>query len=515
MQIIESDATRNWAQEEYGQAELGDTRRTNRAVRMLDQAMRYRAGKVTQVFSGAAERKGAYRLLENDEVLPESLIDAAGGACARRSAVYPYVLVPVDGSSANLADPIGVLGSIGTYTAGARGIKVISAIALSPEGEPLGVCHQEQWMRPRKPKRPPKRRAGGKRQAKAKQHERSKRLAAEKRARGSKNARASKKARANAKRPVHEKETQRWIDTIHATKCRFKLYAPRTRCWFQLDSEGDAWPIHEALLDMRHHDDWFTVHSSVNRRIKRADGSSGYLREEVAAQPVIGGYVVDVPARGKRKARRAHMELRVAKVTLDARDQRTDKQHLLPEHVVQAYEVGTTPAGEEPLDWTLLTNHPVDTLEDARLVVDGYEKRWRIEDVHKTWKSGGCGIESSQLHSGEAAMKWSTILFAVAVRVERIKHLARTSPDLPASVELSRHEIRALIVLKRKFKKRTETIPDTMPTIAQAARWIADLGGYTGKSSGGPFGSITLGRGLSKVVTAAAILESLEEERDG
>lgn len=509
MQIIESDATSSWAQEEYGQADLGDTRRTSRAVQMLDQAMRYRAGKVTQVFPVAAERKGAYRLLENDHVLPESLIDASGVACARRSAAYPYVLVPVDGSSASLADPSGALGSIGTYASGARGIKVISAIALSPGGEPLGVCHQEQWMRPRKPKRPPKRRAGGKRQAKAKQRERSKRLAAEKRAR------ASKKARANAKRPVHKKETQRWIDTIHATKCRFEQHAPQTRCWFQLDAEGDAWPIHEALRDTRHHDDWFTVHSSANRRIKRADGSSGYLREEVAAQPVIGGYVVDVPARGKRKARRAHMELRVAKVTLDARDQRTDKRHLLPEHVVQAYEVGTTPAGEEPLDWTLLTNHPVDTLEDARLVVDGYEKRWRIEEVHKTWKSGGCGIESSQLHSGEAAMKWSTILFTVAVRVERIKHLARTSPDVPASVELSSHEIRALIVLKRKFKKRTETIPDTMPTIAQAARWIADLGGYTGKSSGGPFGSITLGRGLTTVVTGAALLKSLEEERGG
>lgn len=82
-------------------------------------------------------------------------------------------------------------------------------------------------------------------------------------------------------------------------------------------------------------------------------------------------------------------------------------------------------------------------------------------------------------------------------------------------MELSSYEVRALRLLKRKFKKRTETIPDTMPTIAQAARWIADLGGYTGKSSGGPFGGITLGHGLTKVVTAAAILESLDEEPGG
>ena len=505
MRTVENSAASSWAQEEYGQAELGDARRTRRAVGMLDRAMGYRAGKVTQVFLTGAERKGAYRLLENDDVLPERLIDAAGCACARRSAAYPYVLVPVDGSSATLADPIGVLGAVGTYASGARGIKVISAIALSPEGEPLGVCHQEQWMRPPKPKRAAQRRARGPRQAKDKQHERSKRLAAEKRAR------ASKKARANAMRPVHEKETQRWIDTIVVTKRRFEEHAPGTRCWFVIDAEGDAWTIHVALCNERPLD-MFTVHANANRRVRRADGSPGHLREEVAAQPEIGGYVVDVPARGKRKARRAHMQIRVAKLTLDVRDQRTGKQHLLPVHVVQAYEVGTTPDGEEPLDWTLLTNHPVDTLEQARLVIDSYEKRWRIEEVHKTWKSGGCGVESSQLHTGAAAMKWSTILFTVAVRIERIKHLTRTSPDEPASVELSSHEIRALVLLKRKYKKRTETIPDAMPTIAQAARWIADLGGYTGKSSGGPFGSITLGRGLTKVVTVASALESLDEE---
>jgi len=506
MQTVEHDPVSSWAREEYGQAELGDARRTERAVQMLDRVMRHRAGKLTQAFPDAAERKGGYRLLENPEVLPESLIDAAGSACARRSAVYPYVLVPVDGSSATLADPIGQLGSIGTHASGARGIKVLSAIALSPEGEPLGVCHQEQWIRLPQPKRPAQRRARGKLQAKAKQHERSKRRAAQ---------RASKKAQANAKRPVHEKETQRWIDTIRATKCRFEEHAATTKCWFQLDAEGDAWPILEALLDTRHHDDWFTVHASGNRRITHADGSPGHVREEVAAQPVIGGYVVDVPARGKRKARRARMVLRAAKLTLDARDQRTDKRHRLPVHVVQAYEVGTTPEGEEPLDWTLLTNYPVDALEQVALVISGYEKRWRIEEVHKTWKSGGCGIESSQLHSSEAAMKWSTMLFTVATRVERIKYLARTSPEVPASVELSRHEIRALILLKRKFKKRTETVPNTVPTIAQAARWIADIGGYTGKSSGGPFGSITLGRGMTTVVNAAAMLESLEEEREG
>jgi hypothetical protein len=500
MQNIANDSGNNWAREEYGRAELGDARLTERAVRMLGRVMEYRAGRLTEVFQTEAERKGAYRLLENEKVLPESLVNAAGTACAERCAEQPVVIVPVDGTSAKLADPIGMLGAVGTYKAGARGIKVISAIALSPAGEPLGLCDQQQWMRPTKPKskqRPAKRRGRGKRQAKTKQHARAKRL-------------AQQKARARAKRPTEQKETQRWIDAIVTTKRRFEDHAPKTKCWFQIDREGDAWPILEALIEHRP-DDEFTVRAAWDRRLTRVDGSPGHLRPELESQPPVGGYAVDVLPGKKRTARRAHLEIRVAEVVLDVRDKRTNKHHPLPLHAVWAREVGTTPRGDKPLDWLLLTNHPIDTLDQAQLVIDHYTKRWRIEEVHKTWKKGGCGIETSQLHMGAAVMKWSTILFTVAVRVERIKYLARTSPDLPASVDLSSHEIRALIVLKRKYKKRTETIPDAMPTIAQAARWIADLGGYTGKSSGGPFGSITLGRGLTKVVILASGLESLDE----
>ena len=88
------------------------------------------------------------------------------------------------------------------------------------------------------------------------------------------------------------------------------------------------------------------------------------------------------------------------------------------------------------------------------------------------------------------------MLAAVATRVERLKHLARTQPDAPATIELSELELEALRAAKHKFKSRVETIPDGVPSIAQAVRWIADLGGYTGKSSGGPPGSTTIGRGL-------------------
>ena len=121
---------------------------------------------------------------------------------------------------------------------------------------------------------------------------------------------------------------------------------------------------------------------------------------------------------------------------------------------------------------------------------------FRSEDFHKSWKTGCCNVEQTQLRHMTHVLRWATMLATIAMRVERLKHLARSQPNLPASTELSDIEIEALRAAKNRIKKRTETIPNEMPTISQAVRWIADLGGYTGKSSGGPPGSITIARGL-------------------
>ena len=207
------------------------------------------------------------------------------------------------------------------------------------------------------------------------------------------------------------------------------------------------------------------------------------------------------------------MAVRSATVTLQLRHAHKRKRvTLLTLHVVWAREIGPAPRGEQPIDWMLLTNLQVETLEQSLQVIRLYSHRWRIEDFHRTWKSGRCNVETMQLRSTSAATKWATILAAVAARTERLKHLARTRPNEPASVEFTEVEIRALIVLNRDQKKKTETILDAMPTIADATRWIAELGGYTGKSSGGPPGSTTISRGLDQVLAAARLLHLLRAE---
>jgi len=300
----------------------------------------------------------------------------------------------------------------------------------------------------------------------------------------------------SGKRKIQDKETQRWHDAMTATREVMKTHAPNTKRWFVIDREGDSWSmLHAASQD----GDWMTIRSNVDRKLVPTDDKQRaalYLRQALSEQPLLDEFQLLVPGNHKRTKRTACMQLRACRVTLDMHESWSKKKHPLTINALWVREVRTTPDGEEPLDWVLLTNHSIDTLEDAHLVIYGYTQRWRIEDFHKTWKSAGTCVEENLLRSTSHVIKWAMILASVAVRIERLKLLSRTSPDLPASVELDSYEIRALVLLKKKYKKRNEVIPHRMPTIAEATFWIAQLGGYTRRSNGSPPGSISIARGL-------------------
>ena len=185
------------------------------------------------------------------------------------------------------------------------------------------------------------------------------------------------------------------------------------------------------------------------------------------------------------------------------KDPTTGKRREVKVSAIRARERVNGPTGEAPLDWLLLTNLRVENFTQARAVVSTYALRWRIEEFHRTWKSGHCNVEDSQLRSEQALRKWALVMAAVASRIERFKRLARTKPDLLADTDFSEIELHALRLLKRRSKKKTETIPDSVPTLGQATLWLAELGGYTGKSSGGPPGTVTLSRGVTKLCDAA------------
>jgi Transposase DNA-binding/Transposase Tn5 dimerisation domain len=461
----------SWAFEEFGGARIADARWRRRLVSMAGRAARRPAGRVTETFVRSGERQGAYGLLESESVSADEVGQAMFEACARRSADEAFVYCPIDGTSLSLADRERSkgFGPVGSRANGGRGLKVMNAMVLSADGVPLGVSSQRYWTR------------------------------AERR-----------RGKHRDKLRPEQKETQHWLDAIKQTREVMAEHAPSTRCWFQLDREGDAWPmLKEAGLGQH----WFTIRACRNRWARLPDGQRTYLWSLLEQQPVKTTYLMEVRAAGKRKARKANMVVRACKVTLDIRDKRTNGRSQIELNVVQAMEQGTTPVGEKPIQWTLLTNRPIEIMKDITDVIVGYSMRWRIEELHRTWKSGACSVEENQLRSAGAAIKWAIILIAVAARIERIKQLSREQPHLPATDEFSPAEIKAAALLYFGKAGKTKVNPAATPTIAEVTLWIAFLGGYTGKtSSGGPPGTITIARGLQSVRAAAQALEALSSD---
>jgi hypothetical protein len=150
----------------------------------------------------------------------------------------------------------------------------------------------------------------------------------------------------------------------------------------------------------------------------------------------------------------------------------------------------------------------VHTLEDAIRVVRAYTQRWLIERLHYTWKTGTCGVESSQLESFDALCKWATLHLSVAAHRQHILHLSRTQPELPADEIFARDEIDAALLLFKRHRKDAPA-PGSTPLLGTMVDIIPRLGGYIGKSSGGPPGIKTFGRGMDRVADAAEVVAML------
>lgn len=461
-----SDSTISWARDEFGRANLGDARRTSRLVLLAAGFADRPAGKVTEPFSAPAERRAVYRLMDNDEVSPDEVMNTSCESTVRRCDVLALALavVPVDGSSLNVTDDVRMRGTgpVGARSKGARGFQVMTAIGVAPDGTPLGLLGQTMWSRPE----------------------------------------------VAAKRPTRlrsweDKETKHWVKVLDDVRARFDGHG--TRPWFQLDRGGDAWPVLEAA----HRDDvYVTVRSAQDRRLlgDKPGDIGQYLWETLRASEPLGQFNIDVVARAGRAAREATMTIRSRQVVLETRDALTNSRGAIPVWAVFAIETGTTPAGEKPLEWMLLTTRPADTFEEACTVVLAYTYRWKIEEFHKVWKTGGCNVEDTQLQSAHGIQLLAVVLASVAMRLLRIMWLSRKKPAAPATVEFSQDEIEAVYALKKVKRPARDK-----PSISKITLWIAELGGYTGKSSGGPPGVITLGRGWAQVEPVARVLHTLRE----
>lgn len=467
---MKESSSRRWAVEEFGSVALGDQRRRARTLALAAAVAQAPAGRLTQVFETDADREAAFRWVRNKGVDEEALRSASMGATVRRCRGHRFVFVALDQSSIRVVDRTGVkgFGHVGPGDrAPACGLQAMTALAVSPEGATLGLVGQLWWSRPdtRSP---------------SFMHDR---------------------------RPPEGRESGLWMRTMKQSLAAFEHTSSPCQPWFQLDRGADA---SHVLLFAQERRVLLTVRSAYNRRLVGKKGR--YLWNRVKRSKVQGRIILRLSrSQAQRKGRSPRspvsLSVRFQRVTLRVEHVVTRRPHDVDMVAVHVKE-RRPPLGAERIEWMLLTTAPVESLDHARCVVAGYARRWRVEEFHRTWKTGRCNVETSQLRSPHAFRRWATLLAAVAARIERLKHLARNEPDTPATEILSRDELDAAILLSRTKKwKRGAKL-----TIADAVQLIASIGGYTGKSSGGPPGSITLGRGLERVTLTAIGLEAVRSD---
>ena len=114
------------------------------------------------------------------------------------------------------------------------------------------------------------------------------------------------------------------------------------------------------------------------------------------------------------------------------------------------------PQKDSPTEWLLLANWPITQTQTAIEVLDAYLHRWpTCEDFHKCLKTG-CSIEERQFDSPEALFNAIALLSLQAVRLLRMRHLAREQAPEAVQPLLKDDEWQLAQLLENQFLTPTD-----------------------------------------------------------
>jgi hypothetical protein len=284
--------------------------------------------------------------------------------------------------------------------------------------------------------------------------------------------------------PISQKESQKWLTSLDAVFTA-RAECPQTRLVSVGDREAD---VYDVLAAERPEGVELLIRASWDRCTRTPER---YVWATVEAQAVVEQLLLQVPRRGAQPAREATLALRFCPLTLcPPRHRQREGLSEVGLWAVQVVEVDP-PADVTPIEWMLLTTVAVDTVQDAIERVEWYGGRWGIEVWHRILKSG-CRIEQRQLETGERLQRCLTLYSVIAWRVFYAVMLARAVPEMPCDVLLEVAEWQALYCAIH----HCPTPPESPPTLGEAVRWIAQLGGFVGRRRRDQPGPETVWRGF-------------------
>ncbi len=392
-----------WAEQEFGECELGDRRLTRRLVKLVAAEAANPGASHAQAAGGDPHQlKACYRFLNNDSPALHlaSILQTHRTQTLRRMKRHATVLIVQDTTDLNFSSRPQCQG-LGRTTANqtgakTRGLKLHSSLAVEAEGGlPLGVLRLHGY--------------------------------APEPAQGQ-----------DPHRPIEQKESNRWLEAYRDATAIAALL-PDTRIVSVTDREGDLF----ELFDQRRRSVGPKADLLVRAKWDRnLEGTDATLFAELAAAPLARTVKFAVPrqrehlgkpsspGRPARPERDAQVEVRYQEVTLRA-PQTPQLRARPPLRLWAIYlEEKNPPPGATALRWLLLTTVPVASAKQALRCLRWYGRRWRIEEWHRVMKSG-CKILEHQNHDAEVLLRAITLDAVIAWRIMLLALLGRAEPGLP------------------------------------------------------------------------------------
>jgi len=452
-----------WIEAETAAADFGDERLNRRYELLLDRLSDKPTLSIPAACRGLAETTAAYRFFDSDKTDAAKVLAPHHEATVERIRAHEVVIVAQDTTELELVRKQERVG--GPLNDESRwGLYVHPLLAMTPERVPLGVVTAKIWSRDPVEF--------------AKSQE--------------------EKRRARKAKPIEEKESVRWLEGYQSA-CVLAAEAPATQIVAVSDSEGD---IYECLQAGEGGAAEYIVRGCQDRALLEEEYP--LLLQTLACKTALGKMKVRVSKREastgdetkKRKQPRAgriaRVTIRAAKVLLRAPGRPGMKLADIYVHAILVKEENP-PAGEEPIEWLLLTSLPIETFAEVTTVLDYYCCRWEIEIYFRTLKSG-CKIEDLQFEQQDRFEVCLAMYMIVAWRVLHVLMLGRECPKMRCDAVLTEAEWKSVYVIVTN-----EDAPAKPPLLRHMVRMIAELGGYLNRKHDGPPGPQTMWIGLQRM----------------
>jgi Transposase DNA-binding/Transposase Tn5 dimerisation domain len=437
-----------WAEKNFSRCPLGDQRRTQRLVKVAAQVANHPAGSFPQQMDTWSDLKAVYRLFDNDDVTFKA-VGEPHWENTRRCSPGRYLVIG-DTTELDFGVHRDIEGLGPTGNGGGRGFLLHNALLVEAQTKSI-VGLAAQAIHYRKP--------------------------------------APKQENASRRRR-RERESEVWGKVID------QVGPPPAGAQFihVLDRGADNSEVFCHLREQQC--DWVVRAAQLHRKIAPPQQETLPLSEYLKTLPLAGTYELGLRARPGQAARTAKLEVRFGPLSMplpvhQSPYLKSQNAGPIAMHVVHVREVGVS-GKIAPIEWVLYTSLPVSSFDDAWRVVECYEARWLIEELHKAMKSG-CRMTHRQLKTPARLEPMVALMSVEAVRLLQLKTLARREPNRPARQVIPPLWL-TMLKLARKNLARVHDL-----TIYQFYREVAKLGGFLGRTGDGEPGWITIWRGWEKL----------------